>query len=149
MRICNKMFRARFKITVAQPFRAASAAVGRPKGLRYEGPRVICNALLASRPDDGDESDRGCAAASRRGRAACRGRRVDLAKRSGPPDRNSWAARTIGWPGAYGGWWQADPNDGSVLIFLAHNMVDLHQMAGGIGLEVWSAIVTFHGIARA
>jgi len=26
----------RFKITVAQPFRAARAAVGRPKGLRYE-----------------------------------------------------------------------------------------------------------------
>jgi hypothetical protein len=20
----------------------------------------------------------------------------------------------VGWPGAYGGWWQADPNDGSV-----------------------------------
>jgi CubicO group peptidase (beta-lactamase class C family) len=54
---------------------------------------------------------------------------------------------TIGWPGAYGGWWQADPNDGSVLIFLAHSMVDLHQMARGIGLGVWSAIATFHGIA--
>ena len=22
---------------------------------------------------------------------------------------------TVGWPGAYGSWWQADPNDGSVL----------------------------------
>ena len=43
---------------------------------------------------------------------------------------------TIGWPGAYGGWWQADPNDRSVLIFLAHNMVELHQMARGIGLGV-------------
>jgi CubicO group peptidase (beta-lactamase class C family) len=51
---------------------------------------------------------------------------------------------TVGWPGAYGGWWQADPNDGSVLIFLAHNMVELHQMARGIGLDVWSAIATFH-----
>jgi CubicO group peptidase (beta-lactamase class C family) len=51
---------------------------------------------------------------------------------------------TIGWPGAYGGWWQADPNDESVLIFLAHNMVELHQMARGIGLGVWSAISTFH-----
>jgi CubicO group peptidase (beta-lactamase class C family) len=56
---------------------------------------------------------------------------------------------TIGWPGAYGGWWQADPNDGSVLIFLAHNMVELHQMARGIGLSVWSAIVAFHEIASA
>ena len=56
---------------------------------------------------------------------------------------------TIGWPGAYGGWWQADPNDGSVLIFLAHNMVELQQMAQGIGLGVWSAIATFHGVATA
>jgi CubicO group peptidase (beta-lactamase class C family) len=56
---------------------------------------------------------------------------------------------TIGWPGAYGGWWQADPNDGSVLIFLAHNMVELHQLARGIGLGVWSAISSFHEIATA
>ena len=55
---------------------------------------------------------------------------------------------TIGWPGAYGGWWQADPNDRSVLIFLTHNMVDLQQMARGIGLGVWSAIATFHQIAN-
>jgi CubicO group peptidase (beta-lactamase class C family) len=54
---------------------------------------------------------------------------------------------TIGWPGAYGGWWQADPNDRSVLIFLAHNMVELDQMARGIGLDVWSAIAGFHAIA--
>jgi CubicO group peptidase (beta-lactamase class C family) len=51
---------------------------------------------------------------------------------------------TVGWPGAYGGWWQADPTDGSVLIFLAHNMVDLSQMSQGIGLGVWSAIASFH-----
>jgi CubicO group peptidase (beta-lactamase class C family) len=56
---------------------------------------------------------------------------------------------TIGWPGAYGGWWQADPNDRSVLIFLAHNMLKLEQMARGIGLGVWSAIATFHEIASA
>jgi len=56
---------------------------------------------------------------------------------------------TIGWPGAYGGWWQADPTDGSVLIFLAHNMLELHQMARGIGLGVWSAIARFHEIASA
>jgi CubicO group peptidase (beta-lactamase class C family) len=54
---------------------------------------------------------------------------------------------TIGWPGAYGGWWQADPNDRSVLIFLAHNMVELSQMAQGIGLGVWSAIASFHAAA--
>jgi CubicO group peptidase (beta-lactamase class C family) len=56
---------------------------------------------------------------------------------------------TIGWPGAYGGWWQADPNDRSVLIFLAHNMLELHQMARGVGLGVWSAIASFHELATA
>lgn len=54
---------------------------------------------------------------------------------------------TVGWPGAYGGWWQADPNDGSVLVFLSHNMVSLQQMGLGIGLGVWSAIGTFHRLA--
>jgi CubicO group peptidase (beta-lactamase class C family) len=51
---------------------------------------------------------------------------------------------TIGWPGAYGSWWQADPNDGSVLIFLSHNMLELSQLARGIGLATWSAIAAFH-----
>jgi hypothetical protein len=36
-----------------------------------------------------------------------------------------------------------------VLIFLAHNMVELHQMARGIGLGVWTAIASFHEIATA
>jgi len=54
---------------------------------------------------------------------------------------------TIGWPGAYGTWWQADPNDGSVLTYLSHNMVALSQLAEGIGLATWSAIATFHALA--
>ncbi len=54
---------------------------------------------------------------------------------------------TVSWPGAFGGWWQADPKEGSVLIFLAHNMVDLAQMAKGIGLGVWGAIDTFQTLA--
>ena len=54
---------------------------------------------------------------------------------------------TIDWPGAYGSWWQADPNHRSVLIFLSHNMVELQQMARGIGLGVWDAISRFHRIA--
>ena len=65
------------------------------------------------------------------------------------PVRCRGGVGTIGWPGAYGGWWQADPNDGSVLIFLTHNMVELHQMAAGIGLGVWEAIVEFHALATA
>ncbi len=56
---------------------------------------------------------------------------------------------TVGWPGAYGAWWQADPTDDSVMIFLAHNMVEMQQMASGIGLGVWSAIATFHQLASA
>jgi CubicO group peptidase (beta-lactamase class C family) len=56
---------------------------------------------------------------------------------------------TIGWPGAYAGWWQADPTDGSVLIFLSHNMLELSQMARGIGLAAWGAIASFHAIATA
>ena len=54
---------------------------------------------------------------------------------------------TVSWPGAYGGWWQADPRESSVLLFLAHNMVDLAQMAKGIGLGVWGAIETFQTLA--
>ena len=54
---------------------------------------------------------------------------------------------TVGWPGAYGSGWQADPNDGSVLVFLSHNMVALSQLAQGIGLATWSAIATFHALA--
>jgi CubicO group peptidase (beta-lactamase class C family) len=56
-------------------------------------------------------------------------------------------AGTVGWPGAFGGWWQADPGDDSILILLAHNMPELHQMANGIGLAAWGAIAEFHEAA--
>jgi CubicO group peptidase (beta-lactamase class C family) len=62
------------------------------------------------------------------------------------PLRCGGGVGAVGWPGAYGGWWQADPNDGSVMIFLAHNMTELHQMAAGIGLSVWSAISEFQAL---
>jgi CubicO group peptidase (beta-lactamase class C family) len=55
----------------------------------------------------------------------------------------------VGWPGGFGGWWQADPNDGSVLIFLTHNMVERHQFANGIGFGVYGAIMQFQGLAAA
>lgn len=54
---------------------------------------------------------------------------------------------SVGWPGAYGGWWQADPHDGSVLIFLTHNMADLSQFARGIGLGAYMAITEFQALA--
>lgn len=56
-------------------------------------------------------------------------------------------AGSVGWPGAYGGWWQADPNDRSVLVFLTHNMVELEQLARGVGLGVYAAIATFQRLA--
>lgn len=65
------------------------------------------------------------------------------------PLRCGGGVGSVGWPGAWGGWWQADPNDESILIFLAHNMVGLHQMANGIGLGVWSAIAKFQALASA
>lgn len=58
--------------------------------------------------------------------------------------RGKGGAGTVGWPGAYGGWWQADPTDGSVLVFLAHNALDFDKAAQGVGLGVYSAIAAFH-----
>ena len=54
---------------------------------------------------------------------------------------------TVGWPGAFGGWWQADPTDGSVLIFLAQNAMDFELLSKGIGLGVYAAITQFHSLA--
>jgi CubicO group peptidase (beta-lactamase class C family) len=54
---------------------------------------------------------------------------------------------SVGWPGAWGSWWQADPNDNSLLIFLAHNMVDLEQLGEGIGFGVFEAISQFQTLA--
>jgi CubicO group peptidase (beta-lactamase class C family) len=56
-------------------------------------------------------------------------------------------AGAVGWPGAFGGWWQADPNDRSVLIFLSHNMLERDQFERGIGLGVYGAIREFHALA--
>jgi CubicO group peptidase (beta-lactamase class C family) len=53
-------------------------------------------------------------------------------------------AGTVGWPGAYGGWWQADPTDGSALVFLAHNAIDFDRLARGLGLGAYAAAGEFH-----
>lgn len=63
------------------------------------------------------------------------------------PTRCGGGIGAVGWPGAYGSWWQADPNDNAVLIFLAHNMVDLEQLANGVGLGVWLAVTQFQALA--
>jgi CubicO group peptidase (beta-lactamase class C family) len=56
-------------------------------------------------------------------------------------------AGTVGWPGGFGGWWQADPIDESVYILLSHCMVDLSQLAEGIGLGGYTARADFHTAA--
>lgn len=53
----------------------------------------------------------------------------------------------VGWPGAFGGWWRADPNNKAVLLFLAHNMVELEQLTTGTGLGVYDAISQFQAQA--
>lgn len=55
----------------------------------------------------------------------------------------------VGWPGAYGSWWQADPNDRSVMVLLTHNMVTLDQLDQGIGFGAWDAITRFQAIGTA
>jgi hypothetical protein len=64
-----------------------------------------------------------------------------LGRRAARSDRSRGAADH--------GWWQADPNDGSALIFLSHKMVGLGQLPRGVGLGGWDAIMQFHAIASA
>jgi CubicO group peptidase (beta-lactamase class C family) len=55
----------------------------------------------------------------------------------------------VGWPGAFGGWWQADPNDNSVMIFLAHNIIEADQFATGVGFGIYDAITQFQKLTSA
>jgi CubicO group peptidase (beta-lactamase class C family) len=73
---------------------------------------------------------------------------VVIEPESAAPTPCGGGAGSVGWPGAYGGWWRADPNDGTVLVFLAHSMVSLEQLARGLGLDVFSAIFQFERAAR-
>lgn len=56
---------------------------------------------------------------------------------------------TVGWPGGFGGWWQADPTTDTAMVFLTHNMVEPIQAECGIGLAVYEAIGRFHAAAQA
>ena len=53
----------------------------------------------------------------------------------------------VGWPGAFGGWWRADPSNNSILIFLTHNMLELEQIFEGIGLGSFDAVTQFQAEA--
>jgi CubicO group peptidase (beta-lactamase class C family) len=71
---------------------------------------------------------------------------VVLDPEKAPAYRCKGAIGTVGWPGAFGGWWQADPVEQSIMIFLAHNALELAQLEKGIGLDVYSAISQFHAM---
>lgn len=53
----------------------------------------------------------------------------------------------VGWPGAFGGWWRADPSKNAVLMFLAHNMLEREQLFDGIGFGVYDVITQFQAQA--
>ncbi|TMI70677.1 MAG: beta-lactamase family protein [Bacteroidetes bacterium] len=55
---------------------------------------------------------------------------------------------SVGWPGAYGGWWSADPIKKTVSIFLTHSMTELKQLAQGIGFELYEAIDIFSNYSK-
>jgi CubicO group peptidase (beta-lactamase class C family) len=55
---------------------------------------------------------------------------------------------SVGWPGAYGGWWSADPIKKTISIFLTHCMTELNQLAQGIGFELYEAIDIFSNYGK-
>jgi CubicO group peptidase (beta-lactamase class C family) len=55
---------------------------------------------------------------------------------------------SVGWPGAYGGWWSADPIKKTISIFLTHCMTELKQLAQGIGFELYEAIDIFSNYSK-
>jgi CubicO group peptidase (beta-lactamase class C family) len=56
----------------------------------------------------------------------------------------SGSAGTVGWPGAFGSWWQVDPSRDLRMLFLTHNILGPGQLDKGIGLDVYCAIADFH-----
>jgi CubicO group peptidase (beta-lactamase class C family) len=55
---------------------------------------------------------------------------------------------SVGWPGAYGGWWSADPIKKAISIFLTHSMTEPKQLAQGIGFELYEAIDIFSNYSK-
>ena len=72
---------------------------------------------------------------------------VVLDPKTAPAYRCRGGLGTVGWPGAFGSWWQADPTDNSVMIFLTHNLFELEQLSRGVGLGAFAAVGTFHALA--
>lgn len=60
----------------------------------------------------------------------------------------SGSVGSVGWPGAYGGWWYADPNKKAIALFLTHSMTTPQQLSEGIGFELYEAIDEFSNLSR-
>jgi CubicO group peptidase (beta-lactamase class C family) len=65
------------------------------------------------------------------------------------PLRGKGGPGTVAWPGAFGGWWQADPTDGSAAVFLMHNMLRPEQIEKGYGMAGYYAMAAFQAAATA
>jgi CubicO group peptidase (beta-lactamase class C family) len=116
---------------------------GAVDGVRILGPKTL--ALMTS--NHLSESQRGKASLLSSGHGFGLGVAVVLDPKNADPVICGGGVGSVGWPDAWGGWWQADPSDNSVLIFLAHNLVELNQFAQGIGFEVFDAILRFQSLA--
>ena len=60
----------------------------------------------------------------------------------------------FGWPGAFGTWWQADPEEDMVMIYLVQNSMDLSpeaasQLATGQRMGARAALPIFQKLTYA
>src|SRR6185437_8106768 len=74
------------------------------------------------------------------------------------PEKQAWMgagnAGAFGWPGAFGTWWQADPESGLILIYLIQNSIPLGpeaaaQLATGQRMGARAALPAFQKAAYA
>ena len=68
------------------------------------------------------------------------------------PEKQAWmgagSAGAFGWPGAFGTWWQADPEEDLILIYLIQNSMELgpesaSQVATGQRMGARAALPIF------
>ncbi|MGH6970907.1 MAG: serine hydrolase, partial [Caulobacteraceae bacterium] len=74
------------------------------------------------------------------------------------PENQAWmgvgSKGAFGWPGAFGTWWQADPETGLILIYLIQNAMPLgpeaaSQLATGQRMGARAALPVFQRLAYA
>jgi CubicO group peptidase (beta-lactamase class C family) len=74
------------------------------------------------------------------------------------PEKQAWMGAgnegAFGWPGAFGTWWQADPQSGMILIYMIQNSIPLGpeaaaQLATGQRMGARAALPAFQKAAYA